>query len=297
MLSFSFAAVPTTSNVETRVNVFADVATELTCAIPRGELADHLDPYTFSWESLNQQGFSIPVPPSPSSQYSNNNRTLTIFVNDSTRDSQYHCVLRLKRCDITRSDGSFRCPVMTYMGDPTRFVVHGKRRIILFTGEIMLLFLCSYLERSRVTTPPNNQAIRMNQVAVFTCVGVGSFINMSWQYDDARISEDAVVIVKDESENGMQITSTLMINASMINTTMLPQSSGMEYTVDIQCILHQRVPPELNLQGRDDLIFSARLEIALDPGGGTTTGKYMCSCKDITYQYHVGLLHKVAITQ
>ena len=95
----------------------------------------------------------------------------------------------------------------------------------------------------------------MYQVAVFTCVGVGSFINMSWQYDDTRISEDAVVIVKDVSENGKQITSTLMINSSMINTTMLPQSS------DIQCILHQRVPPELNLQGRDDLIFSARLMI------------------------------------
>ena len=227
---------------------------ELTCAIPIGALADHLDPYTFSWE-YNQLGFSIPVDPS---QYSNNNRTLTIFVNDSTRDNVYRCVLRLRRCNIIRSrDNSFRCPVMTYMGDPTRFVVHGKRRIILFTGEIMLVFLCSYLERSRVTTPPNNQAIRMNQVAVFTCVGVGSFINMSWQYDDTRISEDAVVIVKDESENGMQITSTLMINASMINTTMLPQSSGR----DIQCILHQRVPPELNLQGRDDLIFSARLVI------------------------------------
>ena len=137
----SYPAVPTGSVFETRVNVFADVATELTCAIPRGELADHLDPYTFSWESFNQQGFALPVPPSPSSQYSNNNRTLTIFV---TRDSQYLCTLRLKRCDITRSDGSFRCPVMFYRGGLTRFVVHGKRRIILFTGEMMLLFLCSY---------------------------------------------------------------------------------------------------------------------------------------------------------
>ena len=245
------------------MNVFADVATELTCAIPIGALADHLDPYTFSWEVLNQQGFALPVSPSPSSQYSNNNRTLTIFVTESTRDNVYRCVLRLRRCDIIRTrDNSFRCPVMTYMGDTTRFVVHGKRRIILFTGEMMLLFLCSYLERSRVTTPPNDQAIHINQVAVFICVGVGSFIDMSWQYNDARISEDAVVIEKDVSENGKQITSTLMINASMINTTMLPQSSGWEYTVDIKCILHQRVPPELNLQGRDDLIFSARLSIA-----------------------------------
>ena len=120
------------------------------------------------------------------------------------------------------------------------------------------MFFYSYLEGSRVTTSPRNQAIRMHEVAEFICVGVGSFINMSWQYDDTRISEDAVVIVKNVTENGKQITSTLIVNGSMINATML---EPREYTIDIQCILHQRVPPELNLQGRDDLIFSARLVI------------------------------------
>ena len=55
-----------------------------------------------------------------------------------------------------------------------------------------------------------------------------------------------------------QIASTLMINTSPM---MQAQSTAMEYNVSIQCILHQRVPPELNLQGGDDLIFSARLVV------------------------------------
>ena len=277
MLSFSFAAVPTTSEDETTVHVFADVATELTCAILRGALADHLDPYTFSWESLNQQNFIVPVTPSPSSQYSNNNRTLTIFVDDSTRDSMYRCVLKLRRCNITRSDGSPRCQTMTYQGGLTRFAVLGKRPFLLLESMICVCF-SSHLERSRVTTSPMNQEIHMNGVANFNCVGVGSFINISWQY--TRISEDAVVVQKNVSENGTQIISTLVIDTSMINTTMSHSQSSV--TVDIQCILRQHVPPEFNLQDRDDLIFSARLVITLDPDA--TPGKYMCSCKDITYQ-------------
>ena len=122
-----FTAVPTISaDVTITVDVFDGGTTELTCPFPLGALAKHLDPYTFSWETINIQGFSIPVLPSPSSQYSNNNRTLTILVDGSTRDSFYHCVLLLRRCDITRSDGSLRCPAMTYGGPLNRFAVLGK---------------------------------------------------------------------------------------------------------------------------------------------------------------------------
>ena len=113
----------------------------------------------------------------------------------------------------------------------------------------------------------------MHEVAEFICVGVGSFINLFWQYDDTRISEDAVVIVTDESDNGKKITSTLMINGSMTMLQLQRQSTVREYTLDIQCILQQRVPLELNLQGRDDLIFSARLVITL---GKCDTNYHAC---------------------
>ena len=118
------------------MNVFTDVATELFCPIPIGALADHLDPYTFSWESLNQQGFTVPVRSSPSSQYSDNNRTLTVFVNERTRDNMYRCVLRLRRCDIIRSDGSPRCLAMVYRGNLTRFAVLGKGIAILLLERL-----------------------------------------------------------------------------------------------------------------------------------------------------------------
>ena len=120
--------MPTLGDDLATISVFNGVPTELTCPIPLGELADHLDPYTFSWEAVNQEGFSVPVAPS---QYSNNNRTLTIFVNDTTHDGMYHCVLRLRRCDITRSNGSSRCPVLTFSGSRTQFQVFGNDELLL----------------------------------------------------------------------------------------------------------------------------------------------------------------------
>ena len=133
---FPLAAVPTTSGDGTdTMNVFDGVPAELNCAIPLGALADHLHPYTVSWNSLNAQGFSIPVNPS---QYSNNNRTLTILVNDNSANF-YRCVLRLRRCDITRSNGSPRCPAQIYFGNLTRIAVFGKDDYSLQNAVVILI--------------------------------------------------------------------------------------------------------------------------------------------------------------
>jgi hypothetical protein len=84
-----------------------------------------LDPYTFSWQLFNAQNFSIPVPFSP--QYSNNNRTLRVFVDDATRSNEYRCMLQLRRCDINRASGVPRCQAMSYFGPRTGFEVFGKQ--------------------------------------------------------------------------------------------------------------------------------------------------------------------------
>ena len=117
---FPFTAVPTTSGDETvNKSVFDGAPTELTCPISLGALANHLDPYTFSWESLNPGEDLVPV-------NANNNRTLTIFVDENTSVNVYRCVLHLRRCDITRTNGSPRCPTVRYFGYRTQFEVFGK---------------------------------------------------------------------------------------------------------------------------------------------------------------------------
>ena len=107
------------------------------------------------------------------------------------------------------------------------------------------------LERSRISTPPISQEIHADQVAYFVCAGFGSFISISWQYNDTRISDDSVVVVEDVSGEARQrhISSTLMINATVPH-----------FTAKIQCILHQNLPPEHNLQG-GVLVFPATLTI------------------------------------
>jgi hypothetical protein len=84
-----------------------------------------LKPYTFSWQLFNAQNLSIPVP--FSSQYSNDNRTLSVRVNDTTRSNEYQCVLQLSRCDILKSNGDPQCPATQYFGPRTGFEVFGKK--------------------------------------------------------------------------------------------------------------------------------------------------------------------------
>ena len=71
------------------------------------------------------------------------------------------------------------------------------------------------------------------------------------------ITDDAVIATEHMSEGARQhqIASMLLINTSML------QLRSDEYAANIACILRQNIPPEHNLQGRDDLIFSARLVV------------------------------------
>jgi hypothetical protein len=132
---------------------------------------------------------------------------------------------------------------------------------------------CSHLERSFIS-PPHSQEVHFNDTAQFTCVGVGSFINISWQYDQlcsSRSSCEGAIDIIDQVTNGtgnrqLQINSTLTINTSMLQL----QSTGPEFI--IQCILQQTIPPEFNLQG-NNLSFVARLEITGIPD--VTTGKLL----------------------
>ena len=105
-------------------------------------------------------------------------------------------------------------------------------------------------ERSRISTPPISQEIHAGQVAHFVCAGFGSFISISWQYNDTRISEDSVVVVEDANgeERKRHISSTLFINATV-----------PRFTVDIQCILDQNLL-EYNLRG-EALIFPVTLMV------------------------------------
>lgn len=105
------------------MNVFNDEIAVLACPIMSGNLFGLLDPYVFSWVLFDSQGFVRPI---DSLLYSNNNRTLTMFINDTTRSNQYRCSLRLRRCDISRTGGVPRCPVQTYEGPRIQFEVFGK---------------------------------------------------------------------------------------------------------------------------------------------------------------------------
>lgn len=53
------------------------------------------------------------------------------------------------------------------------------------------------------------------------------------------------------------IDSTLLINTSMLQLS----TTGGDYSATIRCIQHQIVPSTLNLQGRDNQTFSARLVV------------------------------------
>lgn len=95
------------------------------CPIKLGNLHAHLDPYTISWEFINQQGFNVPVNFTGSDSFSNDNRSLTIVLDDVTVSNEYRCVLQLRRCDIRRSGRIFRCNTQSYFGPRTR--IFGKK--------------------------------------------------------------------------------------------------------------------------------------------------------------------------
>lgn len=125
----------------------------------------------------------------------------------------------------------------------------------------ILLFELLHIERSRIISPPFSQIILMDEIANFVCVGAGSFINISWKYNEVcntTICGDAVTIVLDTSGEARQrqISSRLTIDASRLQ---LP--SAEDFSSAVQCILEQIVPEEFGLQGIPNLIFSARLTI------------------------------------
>ena len=118
-------------------------------------------------------------------------------------------------------------------------------KLTIFTSVIN--YSPCILERSEVVSPPTRQEVDVGEVAHFVCVGTGGFISILWEYDGEGCSNgscgDAVVTM--EFEGKQQITSTLMIDTSMLAL------AGGEYSATIGCVLHQSFPPEYNLQGRN----------------------------------------------
>lgn len=102
------------------MDVFNGANAVLECPIMQGNLYNHLDPYEFRWQLLSG-GFISRV----DDGLSNNNRDLTIFVDETTRSNQYQCVLVLSRCGITVSRRA-GCPVLTYEGPFIQLEVFGK---------------------------------------------------------------------------------------------------------------------------------------------------------------------------
>lgn len=136
------------------------------------------------------------------------------------------------------------------------------------------------LERSKFVLPPIRQAVDVGEVAHFVCVGNGSFISISWQYNGKDCSNsshgDAVVVMEHMSGERMEqhIISTLMIDTSILSLT------GEQHSAMIGCVLHQSLPPEYSLQGRENQTSHARLVI--------TAGMYVFVCPFVIIVLRVG---------
>lgn len=214
----AIAAVPII-HPERRVNVsvFKNEEVTLRCPIPLGNLYRELDPYELSWVIVG-----TPPEPVDSSQYSDSNRNLKVWVNDTTCSNLYACMLRLRRCNVPG-----RCvDEMLYSGPTTSFDV---------------------FEISRVLSAPLNQTAQAGQEVTFVCEGSGSFINITWEYgglcegiSDRRLCGDAVSITTAAS-SGDERNQTLTSNLT-IDTSWLQVENGDNRQHQVHCVLHQEVP-------------------------------------------------------
>jgi hypothetical protein len=102
----------------------------------------------------------------------------------------------------------------------------------------------SSLEGSSVISPPVAQEVFSDETAYFTCIGAGSLVNISWQYDEVCKCEDEVVITEEISggERQRQINSTLAIDISRLQLPI----TGRQHRFWIACVVNQTVP---DLQG------------------------------------------------
>jgi hypothetical protein len=119
-----------------------------------------------------------------------------------------------------------------------------------------ILLLFSSLERTSIISTPVPQEILADETAHFTCVGAGSFISISWQYDEicnSGMCGDAVVITEEISggERQQQINSTLAIDTFALQLPI----TGREFI--IRCVVDQAVP---DLQG-SSFSFVTRLTV------------------------------------
>jgi hypothetical protein len=116
----------------------------------------------------------------------------------------------------------------------------------------------------------------------FICAGYGSFINISWSFNEVcgnrTCNHDAALVRKHVSgeERGRQVTSTLMINTSLLHLDL----TGGVYSATVGCVIHQTVPLEYNLHGRDIQVLT----------GLAITGTHI----EIKPEVHgaIGYLHK-----
>ena len=106
------AAIPTVSNQTLSTDVFCNTSAMLMCPIP---LPTVRSSYTLMWEQLLG---STPIPlmnDSESGRYilSQNNRTLSILVLNSTDQMVFRCKLNLRQCSPSRPD---RCLLFNVEG-------------------------------------------------------------------------------------------------------------------------------------------------------------------------------------
>ena len=120
-----------------------------------------------------------------------------------------------------------------------------------------------------MASAPVDQTVRTDGIARFVCVGIGSFISISWEYHEVCGSDggncEASEVVNEEK---MQINSTLTINTSMLGLQL-----GRNYS--IQCILHQSVP---GLQGENQTV-STRLVVTPTGNAMTMMSASFCYCR------------------
>ena len=130
-------------------------------------------------------------------------------------------------------------------------------------------------------TPARFKEVHVGETASFNCSGVGSFINITWRFNNSlicnsEVCDSALLSYHQDSTinkiNNFTIESTLTINTSLLRL----HSQDSLTTFTIECRVEQNMPTSLNLSG-EDLTFQTNLTVL-------SGGKYSTSYSPLLIQ-------------
>ena len=249
MIIFLTAAIPAGSNETVSTDVFRNTSAVLMCPIP---LPTVRSLYTVIWEQIVD---STAIQLMNSRQYtiSQDNRTLSVPILNSTDQRVFRCRVNLRRCSVTQ-----RCELNSIMGPFMKFRVLGKICILIITVIMIMLI---YSERSAITVPPSSQAITNGDTAIFHCNAKGSNISVRWIFNGLSCGPDSCGrdgIFISRTQSGRNSNLFMIITTLEIRTGEF-RSVTMRNT--IQCIVKQNLDFS-SLRG-DDINVTSTLTINL----------------------------------